>query len=249
MAKFDMGAAWDDAVVLLRSHLPLTGTIAAVFLFLPTLFVSWLGPVTPEPPAGATVEQIVALFQTSMREMLPYQLAVAIVSAVGGIAILRLWLARTGTSVGDALGFAAMLVPTMIVVQILLGLALGIGFLLLIVPGLYLWGRLALVSPAIADSGIRNPIAALQESWQLTRGNGWRLFLFLFLVTIVIFIVAMILGGILVAVAGAAGDGVGRLLTGLVEGGVTGAGGLVSLAVTAAAYRQLAIRGAQETFG
>ena len=54
MAKFDMGAAWDDAIQLLKAHRPLTGTIAAVFLFLPALAVAWFGPAPIEPPAEAT---------------------------------------------------------------------------------------------------------------------------------------------------------------------------------------------------
>ena len=57
MAKFDMGAAWEDSVALLKSHTTLTGTIAAVFLFLPALAVAWFGPAPIEPPPGATLEQ------------------------------------------------------------------------------------------------------------------------------------------------------------------------------------------------
>ena len=53
MPKFDMGAAWDDSLNLMKSHSALTGTIAAFFLFLPTLAVAWFGPQAVEPAAGA----------------------------------------------------------------------------------------------------------------------------------------------------------------------------------------------------
>ena len=270
MPKFDMAAAWEDSMVLLRSHSALTGTIAAVFLFLPTLAVSWFGPAPIEPAANASVEQVMAAFRESAGAAMPYQLLITIVAAIGGVGVLRLWLSRTGTSVGDALAFALRMMPTVIAVQILLGLALALAGLVLIVPGAalggaggvllvvvgvaafvglcaYFWGRLALASPVIADRGESNPLTAIRESLALTHGNGWRIFLFLFLVTMVIVIAAMLAGGIF-AVLGMAGEGVARLLSGLIEAVVAAVGGLVSIAVTAATYRQLAAPGRENVF-
>lgn len=247
MPKFDMGAAWDDSLVLLRSHSALTGAIAAVFLFLPTLAVSWFGPAPIEPATGATFDQIVQAMRANFRQELPYQLLIALVAAVGGVGILRLWLARTGTSVSDALGFALKMLPTMIAVQILTGLAMGIGFILLVVPGLYLIGRLALVSAVVADRNVANPLTAIGDSWALTKENGWRIFFFLFLVGLVIVIVTLILGGVVGAIFGIE-EGIGLILTGLIEATLAAVGGLVSLAITAATYRQLAAPNTQEIF-
>lgn len=263
MAKFDMGAAWEDSMTLLKSHSALTGTIAAVFLFLPTLAVSWFGPTPIEPAAGATFDQMMTTFRESARQAVPYQLLVAVIAAIGGIGILRLWLSRSSVSVGDALTFAFKMIPTMIAVQFLMGLAIALIAVALIVPGAaiggapgmlllfvgliafaalcaYLWGRVAVVSPLIADRVQYNPAAALQESWALTRDNGWRIFLFLFLVTLVLFIGAMIVGLIIGVVAGT-GEGVGRILTGFAEAGFAAISGIVTLAISAATYRQLTI--------
>lgn len=248
MPKFDMGAAWEDSMVLLRSHSALTWAIAAVFLFLPTLAVSWFGPTPIEPATGATFEQIITAMRANMMQALPYQLLVAVVAAIGGIGILRLWLSRSGVSVGEALTFALTMVPTVVAIQIVTGLVVGVGFVLLIVPGLYLWGRLAIVAPVVADRAERNPITAIQEGWALTKDNGWRIFLFLFLVTLVIMIIAGILGGIVAAAFGT-GEGIGRIVTGLVAGGVAAVSGMVTLAIAAATYRQLAIRISGDVFG
>jgi len=271
MPKFDMGAAWEDSLVLLRSHSVLTGTIAAVFLFLPTLAVAWFGPVPIEPAAGATFDQMMMTFRESARQAVPYQLLVSVISAIGGVGILRLWLSRTSTSVGDALVFALKMIPTMIAIQLILGVGLGLIAVLAIMPGIaagggavgalllfvgallilgicaYLWGRLAVISPVVADRTLYNPVAAIQESWRLTKGNGWRIALFLFLVTLVIIIVALLLGGVIGAVVGT-GDGIGRMLTGFVEGGVAAVGGIVSAAISAATYRQLALTGGNAIF-
>ncbi len=241
MTKFDMGAAWDDAVQLLRSHSGLTGTIAAVFLFLPALAVAWFGPVPIEPPSGATVDQIMATFRENIRQMVPGSLIVALFTIAGTLAILRLWLSRAGTSVGEALSFALTLFPTLVVAHLLAGIMLALGFILLIVPGLYLVGRLALIAPAVADRRIRNPMAAIGESWRLTQGNAWSIFFFLFLVALVFGIASVILGS-LVGLVGGTGAGIGRILSGLVEAGFGAVASFVSIAVSAAAYRQLAVR-------
>jgi hypothetical protein len=271
MRKFDMGAAWDDSMVLLKSHNALTATIAAVFLFLPTLALGWFGPVPIEPATDATFDQMMMAMRESALQAAPYQVLVSVIAAVGGVGILRLWLSRTSTSVGDALVFALKMIPTMIAIQLILGFAIGLAAVLLIMPGiaagggaigalllfigvigaialcLYLWGRLAVVSPVLVDRTLFNPLTAIQESWRLTKDNGWRICLFLFLVTLVVVIIALLLGGVVAATVGT-GDGVGRMLTGVVEGGVAAISGLVSAAIVAATYRQLALGGAGEIF-
>ena len=247
MVKFDMGAAWDDTLQLLKSHTALVGTIAGVFLFLPALAVAWFGPVPIEPAAGADFNQVMETFRESFRQMIPGQLAIALSALIGTAGILRLWLSRTGTSVGEALTFALMLFPTMLAIQILCGIAIGLGFILLLVPGLYLLGRLALVAPAVADRSLYNPFEAIRTSWDLTRGNGWAIFFFLFLVALVIVIAALIIGGIVSVIAGSE-PGFGRMLGGFVEAVFSAVGSLASIAVSAAAYRQLALRTSSDVF-
>lgn len=272
MPKFDMGAAWDDSMNLLRSHSALTGTIAAVFLFLPTLAVGWFGPAPIVPAEGATLDQIMTTFQASAWQAIPYQILVAVIAAIGGVGILRLWLSRTGITVGEALVFAIRMIPTMIAIQLIIGFALGFVAVLLVMPGVaagggaigalllfvglsllaglsaYFWGRLAVVSPIVADRSVYDPVAAIRESLALTKGNGWRIALFLFLVIIVILIIAAIVGGVVAAVAGT-GEGFGRLLGGVVEGLAAAVSGLITAAITAATYRQLAVRGSEDIFG
>ena len=270
MVKFDMGAAWDDTQQLLKSHTALIGTIAGVFIFLPTLVLAWFGPQPIEPAANATFQQILGTLQESARQTMPYQLLIAVVSAIGGIGILRLWLSRSSVSVGDALTFAIKMTPTVIGVQLLMGVVVGLVAVLLILPGAaiggpagvlllivgllvftglcaYLWGRVAVVSPLIADRIQFNPASALKESWEMTRANGWQIFLFLFLVTLVLGIVGFIVGSI-GAVIGGGGQGVGFMLAGVLAAGFATVSGIVSLAITAAIYRQLALRASSDVF-
>lgn len=245
MRQFDMASAWDDTILLLRSHTTLTIAIAAVFLFLPSLAFSWFGPLPVEPPTGASFDQVMAAARENLIAAAPGFLVSGLLAAVGSIAILRLWLARGGLSVGNSLIFALTMLPTMIAVQLLTGFMMGVAVLLFVIPFLYLLGRLSVVSPVVADLGMRNPITVIQKSWELTRDNGWMIFLFLFLIGLVILIAALLLGSLGMLFGGLEAA---RLVRGAIEAFTTAAAGWVSAAVSAAIYRQLSTQSRSEVF-
>ena len=51
----------------------------------------------------------------------------------------------------------------------------GLGFVFLIVPGIILACRLAFVSYLVMDKNME-PVAAVEKSWEMTRGYGWKIF-------------------------------------------------------------------------
>ncbi len=61
--------------------------------------------------------------------------------------------------------------------HIVAGIAIGIGFVLLIVPGVILMLGWSFVRYLIVERGL-GPINALKESWRITKGHKWQLFLF-----------------------------------------------------------------------
>lgn len=246
MPKLDMGAAWDDAAALLRSHTGLTGAIAALFLFLPALVVFWLGPPAYEPAPGAAPNELWAGMMTYFNAALPWLFVQSLLAMFAGIAILRLWLARSGTSVGEALSFAASFFLTIFLLQILLSLILLTGFLLLLLPGLYLLGRFSLTSPYVAHREMRGPFTVLGASWRATAGNGWRITLFLALIFVAFLVISGLVGMLTTILAGL--GGVGNLLAGAISAMLSTVMGLVSAAVSAAIYRQLAGDGPAATF-
>jgi len=67
----------------------------------------------------------------------------------------------------------------------------GIGFVLLIVPGIIFACRLSFVSYLVMDKGL-DPVAAIEKSWFMTRGHGWRIF-GMYLLCIVMFFVGLVL--------------------------------------------------------
>lgn len=86
-----------------------------------------------------------------------------------------------------------------IVATILFFLGVGIGLLLLIIPGIFLMIRWGMYPFLMVDKGL-GPIEALKTSWHMTRGHGWNLFLFYVLAMLISVLGLIALGvGIFVA--------------------------------------------------
>ena len=79
---------------------------------------------------------------------------------------------------------------------ILLGLAIGIGFLLLVVPGLFLLTIWIAVIPAIVLEG-RGIGESFGRSHDLVRGNGWNVFGVIVLTILLLIAVWLVLGLVL----------------------------------------------------
>ena len=61
----------------------------------------------------------------------------------------------------------------MFITRFIIGVALFVGFLLLVVPGIYLAVRLALAEPLILAEEVAG-FDAMRRSWDLTKGKFWR---------------------------------------------------------------------------
>jgi hypothetical protein len=112
---------------------------------------------------------------------------------------------RRDFAVGELVRSSADAIPRLIVNGLLLGLGVFIGFLLLIVPGLYLLTIWSVTAPAIVVER-RGAIEAFGRSHELVRGNGWTVFgaiLVAFLILVGLAIVAAIIGAAIADLAGA----------------------------------------------
>ncbi len=83
-------------------------------------------------------------------------------------------------------GYLNIVLASLLVVAIC-----GIGFLLVIVPGIIFACRLAFVPYLVMDKGL-DPVGAIEKSWFMTRGHGWRIF-FMYLLSIVMVFCGLIL--------------------------------------------------------
>lgn len=81
-----------------------------------------------------------------------------------------------------------------VLAHLLMTALIGIAFVAVIIPGIIVACRLAFVSYLVMDKGL-DPIAAVETSWKLTKGHGWKVFglamtsIFIFFLGLVCFIV------------------------------------------------------------
>jgi hypothetical protein len=239
VAKFTQNAVWADTVRLTRTHWAALIAIAGVFNFLPTLLVNHFFPMG-DPPVDADIQAHVQfVLDYYQHNSLPVVLQ-SFVVMIGSAAMLRLVFARGGT-VGGALLFAIALLPAYSILIVLVNLAVGAGFLLLIVPGLYLCGRLLAASPALVAEQRRNPIDALKRGWALSQGHGWLITGLYLLVAIAAGILMLAIGLVTgIAFKATAGQELGSLLGMIVLCAMQALVATLLTMLTAAIYRALA---------
>jgi hypothetical protein len=115
---------------------------------------------------------------------------VGITQAATVSAVSHLFLGRE-TSVREAYAGAKGQILTVIGIMVLTGLATGIGFLFLIVPGIYLACRLA-VSVPVSVVEQESPVSSMERSMELTKGYAGQVFLLFLLVIFLTYVVTLI---------------------------------------------------------
>jgi len=236
--SFSYNAVWEDTVRLLRQNAPLLAAIAGVFLFLPNLLFAVVLPPPVQPPGGdpqRAFQILLDYYQTA----LPWLLLISLFTMVGTLAMLRLVFA--GDTVGGALVHGLILTPFYFLLSMICGLMIGFGLVLLFVPGLYLFGRLAPFPAVLVAENRRNPFDAIGRTFALTKGHGWAILGIIVVVMIVAFIamgVADTLFGLIFVLA--AGQELGKTLTAVVSSALGAALATLLVMLYAAAYRALA---------
>jgi hypothetical protein len=216
--KLDMGRAWTQATGMIGANRDLVSVLAGIFLFLPLFVVIYAlltsgmdfgGGSGSEPDPERVAAQINAFMRTNWWALL----LVLIGQLCGGIAILALLGDPARPTVREALGAVPRLILPVLGGQLLVGLLTQLpSFLTGLLPAMaeaaaslivlpvtfYLSIKFALVSAVIVIGGWRNPVTAMRESWQLTNGNSFRLFLFF----VSLVLLGMVIGLILLLVVG-----------------------------------------------
>ena len=104
--------------------------------------------------------------------------------------------------VGDSLRYSLGRLLPLIVAYFALVLILLLSFVALIIPFFYMAVRLSMTFPALVCEKA-GPFAAIRRSWQLTRGNWWRVFGTLLVVVLLMLVLSialgLVLGGVLLS--------------------------------------------------
>ena len=137
---------------------------------------------------------------------------------------------RADMSLGETVRAATPYFWAVAGASILAGIAITIGLILIIVPGLYLITIWAVIIPVIVleQSGV---MASFGRSHQLVRGRGWHVFGTLVLAWLILLAVNLVLGLIFAALP----DALGRGLSSVISGTIVAP--FIALVVTLVYYR------------
>jgi hypothetical protein len=183
--KLDYRAVWTDARALLAAHKEAIAAIAGFFIFMSAWISAFLVPpliFENMYNSNQAVVEISRHFEANWRVLVPTML----VTIYGSLSLYVLMSGRRLEKVGDALGIAAALFLPYLLASLLVSWATLAGFFLLIIPGLYLSGRFAIL-PAVVTQGAGDGInKSVIRTWRVTSNCGWAiLFLMLFVAVIV----------------------------------------------------------------
>lgn len=234
--SFSFSTVWDDTQRMLVANAGLLTAIAGVFLFLPALLLArFVEPMAAADDGAAMVREL----QAYMGRAWPWLLASNLLNMTGIIAMYLLLLEEARPTVGRAVARALTILPFYWLLTILLNVIWGIGFLLLIVPFIYLLGRLVLASPVLVIEHSRAPIAALQRAWALSAHRGWAIALLVLAVYLAAGLIGLAVrvtvGSLILALLGP--QGLGGLVLAAVLALVNAAGVVVAVVLIAGIYR------------
>lgn len=220
----DVGAMW-------RSERALLVPLACVFIFLPQLALQFFIPKL-DLRAVAEDQAMQAMTGWFVQHLHWMMLAIC-VELMGGGAMLALLLARDRPDVGAAIARALRCLPLLFFAWLASMLLIMAGTFLLILPGLYMLGRTAMI-PAVLMAEPERGIAGIGEAMGRTRNGAWTLSLAFALLWLLGMFGAAIVGGMFDALGPAGmilGDAFAALLGSMIF--------VAQTMVQAAAYRAL----------
>lgn len=227
-----LSGVFADAGAMWRSERDLLLRVAAVFLFLPQLAIALLIPPldSASVPREALGEAMIAWYGANLH----WFVLVLVVQLAGAGVVLGLLLDPRRPSVGEAIARALRLLPLLTLGMLGSMLLISAGSFLLVVPGLYMLGRTALVTAILVAEPERGFLGGFAAALERTHGAGWKLFVALASIWIA--------GMVAASLSGAFADALGPYGKLLGDASVALFGTAVTMAqvmVQAAAYRAL----------
>lgn len=180
--------------ILFRNFLPI-GLLSLVLIALPSLLIQLLitRPMTTKFLAGESNFSTTAYFSTVIGQtVLLYLLIALMMAAVTGAAISALRGADVDIMPSVRKGLKSIL--SVFIAFFIAAIAMTLGFVLLVVPGVIIALMWSVLVPAIVNEK-RGPFSALGRSRELTKGYRWQIFA----IFIILFLISFIPGAALSA--------------------------------------------------
>lgn len=174
--RLDAAAVLADAWAMARRDRDVLIGVGGVFLLVPQIAQAmFVASPPPLPVAGsdpAALQVWLDLVATWSKQNDLLVLTLALLSLFGTLALFLLYADRGRPDVATALRDALALLPRYVLLALLVTLPVNVGTLLLLIPGLYLKGRLMAAGPAFVAERPLGALATWRRSFALTRGHG-----------------------------------------------------------------------------
>jgi len=267
--NFDMNAAWERAVELIKENLQLLAIIAAVFLLLPSIAIYlFLPSMTELSDPGADPNVVMAQFQENPAPLITVGALGLIVQFAGYGAMIAL-MGKARPTVGEAIVTGFKITPTMIAVFVVYFLLYFLGAVLVVLPlaliagfsrggetvgaivgalavipillvAVYVAARMSMSMAVVVLEGTLNPFSATLRSFKLTHKRQWSILIFWVVLFALYFVIALLFSGGVSAIAALAGGGtLTALILGVTNGLLGMASGMIMCGLAVAIFQQL----------
>nr|WP_315458183.1 hypothetical protein [uncultured Sphingorhabdus sp.] len=240
--KLEYRAVWREARALFTAHSEAIVAIAGFFIFMSAWVTAYILPPLVFADLNdmpGSVRQISGYFENNWHILVPNML----VTMFGGLILYVLFAGRGLVKVGDALSGAAVLFLPYLAASIIVGWATFAGFLMFLVPGLYLTGRLALLPVVLTRQPELGVLGAIRQAWQTSRGNGWAILIVILFVALAVRVLSVIVMSIVAAITiSVAGEGGVPIIEAAVTAIFATLEAVAYVLLMVAIHRQLALR-------
>ena len=130
-------------------------------------------------------------------------------------------------SAREALQRSTPYIGRILACSLLMALAVGLGFLLLFIPGVILAVGLSMAIPAVVLEPRASASGALSRSWELTRGARWRIFGLGVTLLVLLYVPVVAIGGLFTLIVPGSGGMFGGASIGMVT--AIAVGGIVQM--------------------
>jgi hypothetical protein len=189
-AKLDVARVFERIFEIYRDQFTLL-IPAALVVFVPVAIISGLVYAGDTGILGALIVAAIGTIATYWFQGMVVEAARDILDG------------RRDHSVGSLVRAAVPVIGPLVVAGILAGIAIGIGLLLLIVPGLFLLTIWAVLAPVIVVER-KDAMSSFGRSRELVRGHGWQVFG----VIVILFLLQFLVTGVIQALANSVADSV-----------------------------------------
>jgi hypothetical protein len=195
-----IGGVIDDAIRLFKASfsrcwktaLVCSALMLGLSIYMQLTLLGGLGGATPQNAVA------LAAAYSNPTIWLVYLVIIALSLVANLMIVASILEVSHGRDAPDALSFFGTTIawlPGVLLATVVVAIAVSVGMVLLVLPGIYLIMRWSLWIAALADER-RGSFTALSTSWRLVGGNWWRTLIIFTVVGVVTLIVVFVLGAI-----------------------------------------------------